>query len=77
MQANESLGEGSSTDALKAALQKLSDRDRDLIHRRYYLEESYREIGIALGMTVNHVGVALFRAESRLKVILEKHRGSL
>jgi DNA-directed RNA polymerase specialized sigma24 family protein len=56
---------------------KLSERDRDLIHRRYYLEESYRDIAEALGLTVNHVGVALFRAESRLKVILKKHRGGL
>jgi RNA polymerase sigma factor (sigma-70 family) len=62
---------------LKAAMKKLSERDRDLIHRRYYLEESYREIAESLGITVNHVGVALFRAESRLKVILKKHRGCL
>jgi RNA polymerase sigma-70 factor (ECF subfamily) len=59
---------------LKAAMAKLSERDRDLIHRRYYQEESYREIADALGLTVNHVGVALFRAESRLKLILKKHR---
>jgi RNA polymerase sigma-70 factor (ECF subfamily) len=63
--------------ALKAAIGKLSERDRDLIHRRYYLEESYREIADALGITVNHVGVALFRAESRLKLILKKHRVGL
>jgi len=63
--------------ALKAAIGKLSERDRDLIHRRYYLEESYREIANALGITVNHVGVALFRAESRLKLILKKHRVGL
>jgi RNA polymerase sigma factor (sigma-70 family) len=64
-------------DALNAAMRKLGERDRDLIHRRYYLEESYREIAEALGITVNHVGVALFRAESRLKVILEKRRDGL
>jgi RNA polymerase sigma-70 factor, ECF subfamily len=63
--------------ALSAAVKKLSERDRDLIHRRYYREETYREIADALGLTVNHVGVALFRAESRLKLILKKHRGRL
>lgn len=62
---------------LTSAVGKLSERDRDLIHRRYYLEESYREIADALGLTVNHVGVALFRAETRLKFILKKHRGRL
>lgn len=69
----ESRGSG----VLNAAMAKLCDRDRDLIHRRYYLEQSYREIADALDMTVNHVGVALFRAESRLKIILKKHRDRL
>jgi RNA polymerase sigma factor (sigma-70 family) len=69
--------EGRGSDALKAAVGNLCDRDRDLIFRRYYLEESYREIAEALGITVNHVGVALFRAESRLKVILKKRRDCL
>ena len=57
----------------RAAIARLSERDRDLIHRRYYQEQSYRQIADALGLTVNHVGVALFRAESRLKLILKKH----
>jgi RNA polymerase sigma factor (sigma-70 family) len=74
MPACEAKREGPGRDALKAAMGKLCDRDRDLIHRRYYLEQSYREIAEALGITVNHVGVALFRAESRLKVIVKKHR---
>jgi len=56
---------------------KLSVRDRDLIQRRYYQEQSYREIADALGLTVNHVGVALYRAESRLKLILKKHHTCL
>jgi RNA polymerase sigma factor (sigma-70 family) len=62
---------------VKRGLEKLSVRDRELIHRRYYCEESYREIAQALGITVNHVGVALLRAECRLKFILQKHRGDL
>jgi RNA polymerase sigma-70 factor (ECF subfamily) len=70
----ETRGDRTNVGVLKAAMGKLSERDRDLIHRRYYLEESYREIADALGLTVNHVGVALFRAESRLKLILKKHR---
>jgi RNA polymerase sigma-70 factor (ECF subfamily) len=72
--AAEMRGDWNRVGVLKAAMGKLSERDRDLIHRRYYQEESYREIADALGLTVNHVGVALFRAESRLKLILKKHR---
>jgi RNA polymerase sigma factor (sigma-70 family) len=63
--------------ALKSALVKLSDRDRDLIYRRYFLDETYREIAQGLGMTVNHVGVTLFRAETRLKIMLKKVRADL
>jgi len=62
---------------LQHALAKLSEREQDLIYRRYYLEESYREIAQARGMTVNHVGVALLRAESHLKAILQKHHTDL
>jgi RNA polymerase sigma-70 factor (ECF subfamily) len=72
--AAEMRGDWNRVGVLNAAMGKLSERDRDLIHRRYYQEESYREIADALGLTVNHVGVALFRAESRLKLILKKHR---
>jgi len=57
-------------DALEGAMAKLSKRDRDLLHRRYFLDESYREIAKALGITVNNVGVALLRAEQRLKRII-------
>jgi RNA polymerase sigma factor (sigma-70 family) len=77
MSAAETGKDWSSVAMLTAAMGNLSERDRDLIHRRYYLEETYREIADALGLTVNHVGVALYRAESRLKLILKKHRGRL
>ena len=73
----EGFAENSEAGMVRAALGSLSVRDRDLIHRRYYREESYREIAVAMGITVNHVGVALFRAESRLKLLLEKHRARL
>ena len=75
--AAETRSDWSRVGVLKTAMEKLSERDRGLIHRRYYLEESYREISDALGLTVNHVGVALFRAESRLKLILKKQQGYL
>jgi RNA polymerase sigma factor (sigma-70 family) len=73
MPAAEPRGDWTRLGVLEAAIGKLSERDRDLIHRRYYQEQSYQQIADTLGLTVNHVGVALFRAESRLKLILKKH----
>jgi len=77
MPAAEMRGDWNRVGVLKTAMGKLSVRDRDLIQRRYYQEQSYREIADALGLTVNHVGVALYRAESRLKLILKKHHTCL
>jgi len=57
---------------LRAALSELSARDRDLIRRRYDLEQSYKEIAAGLGLTVSNVGVALHRAENRLKKLLAR-----
>jgi RNA polymerase sigma factor (sigma-70 family) len=55
---------------LEAAIARLPSRDRDLIRRRYGLEQSYKEIAEELGMTIGNVGVALHRAEKRLKKML-------
>lgn len=65
------------TEALEQALEKLSERDRELIVRRHLREESYREIATGMGLTVNHVGVALARAEKRLKADLHRSYGDL
>jgi RNA polymerase sigma-70 factor (ECF subfamily) len=56
---------------MELALSRLSQRDRELIRRHFYLEQSHAEIGQALGITANNVGVALSRAKLRLKKILE------
>ena len=66
-------------ESLETALAELSVRDRDLIRRRYFLGQTYKEIGRDLGMTPNHAGVALFRALSRLREILirQKYRPPL
>jgi RNA polymerase sigma-70 factor (ECF subfamily) len=54
------------------ALLRLSRRDRELIRRRFYLEQTHAEIAAALGMTANTVGVALSRVKVRLRKILEQ-----
>ena len=53
--------------AILCVLEDLSARDAELLRRRHYRAESYREIAAGMSMTVNHVGVALARAEQRLK----------
>ena len=53
--------------AIRQALVGLSHRDRELLCRRYFNDESYKEIAASMGLTVAHVGVALARAEQHLK----------
>jgi len=53
--------------AVLQALDGLRQRDRDLIFRRHYRGESYKEMAAGMGLTVGHVGVALARAEQRLR----------
>ena len=50
---------------LFAVLQQLSQRDAELLRRKYCDEQNCREIASALGMSVNNVGVALKRARIR------------
>ena len=57
---------------LMDALAALKPRDRTLIVKKHYEELSYKEIAREMGLTVNHVGVALGRAEKRLVRKLRK-----
>ena len=63
-------GETEREQMVQTALSELSPRDRELIRRRYYLGQTYREMGKDLDITANHAGVALARAQFRLKQIL-------
>ena len=56
--------------AIWGVLRSVAPRDAGLLMRRYLYGQSYREIAAALGMTVNHVGVALTRAEKRVRARL-------
>lgn len=64
------LEEAERVKLLQSALSKLSARDRELIRHRYDMGQSYKEIAARLGLTVSNVGVALHRAERRLKKLL-------
>ena len=57
---------------VQKALSRLSKRDRDLLHRSFYLEESHGDIAVAFHTTANNIAVALSRARSRLKKILKR-----
>lgn len=63
--------------AIREALQNLSPRDRELIERKHSEEQSYKEIAKAMHLTVNNIGVALSRAEKRLRQILRKRYPAL
>lgn len=54
---------------VRSALKHLNERDREVLILRYIDELSYKEIAKLTGLTINHVGVVLARAQKRL----EKH----
>jgi RNA polymerase sigma factor (sigma-70 family) len=56
---------------LRAALNTLSERDRDLIALRYAADLRAREIAELLDLTTNAVEVALHRALTKLRAELE------
>jgi RNA polymerase sigma factor (sigma-70 family) len=56
---------------LKVALDALSERERDLIGLRYGADLTARQIGEVLGLKTNAVEVALHRALSRLRAVLD------
>jgi RNA polymerase sigma-70 factor (ECF subfamily) len=53
--------------ALAAAIERLDDRDRDLVALRYGADLTARQIGELLGLRQNAVEVALHRALARLR----------
>lgn len=57
---------------LHQAIEKLSERDRELIHRRHLKEQSYREIAGGMDYKISSVGVILARAERRLKEAVDR-----
>jgi len=59
-------------DCIRGAIGRLGPRDQRLVRLRHWHEASYRDIAEAEGMTVNHVGVALLRAERRLAAWIQR-----
>jgi len=59
------------TEALRAALEKLSERSRVVVTLRYSSEMSYDEIAATLGLNRNLVATLLFRAKAELRQALE------
>ncbi len=58
---------------LQDAVGRLDERDRELIALRYGADLSARQIAQRLELNVNAVEVALHRARSRLRALLEGH----
>lgn len=59
-----------SAEALRNALEKLSERSRVVMTLRYASEMSYDEIAAALGLNRNLVATLLFRAKAELRQAL-------
>lgn len=57
-------------EALRAALEKLSERSRVVVTLRYTSEMSYDEIAATLGLSRNLVATLLFRAKAELRQAL-------
>jgi RNA polymerase sigma-70 factor (ECF subfamily) len=60
--------------AVRAAVERLDDRERELIALRYGADLKAREIAVLLGERTNTVEVALHRALARLRAALEPQR---
>ena len=56
--------------ALQAALTELPERQYDVVYRRYYLSESFRDIGHAMGISENNARQIHFEALKKLKKFL-------
>lgn len=56
---------------VRAAVNGLDERDRELVALRYGADLTARQIASVLGLKTNAVEVALHRALSRLRVVLE------
>ncbi|MBI4262631.1 RNA polymerase sigma factor [Candidatus Uhrbacteria bacterium] len=52
---------------VRREIEKLEEKEQEIITLRYFSELSYEEIASALGMSVSAVGVRLHRALKRLK----------
>lgn len=59
--------------AVNTCRERLAPRDQELLKLRYELELQYRGIAGRLQITVNNVGVALGRAEERLRQCLRQN----
>jgi RNA polymerase sigma-70 factor, ECF subfamily len=63
---------GSEIDQLLSLLQKLNDRDQELIRLRYFGELSYREIGQIMHRSEDAVRKSITRLLDRMQIALEE-----
>ncbi len=69
----EEIGEGHwQAQSLRQAVQRLGDKDRQIIYLRYFLELSTEEVAIIIGIPTGTVKSRLHRAVNRLREIIER-----
>lgn len=69
---NLSLSSGELAAVIGAFLRTLPERDRKIFVRRYHFFEKPQQIAEEFGLTVNNVGMILFRTRKKLKEALGK-----
>jgi RNA polymerase sigma-70 factor, ECF subfamily len=69
----EALIEAETQDNLMRALAKLSERERDLIALKFQAGFNNRQIAEMTRLSESNVGVTVFRAIQRLRVLMEEH----
>lgn len=60
---------------LRSCVEKLAEKEKDLIIRRYYYEQKPAEIAIALDMPKKQVENKLYYVRQKLKKMMEKQEG--
>jgi len=63
---------GELTEAINQFLKSVDEKKAKIFVRRYWYQDSIKEIAICFGMTDNNVKTVLFRLRSDLKAYLEK-----
>lgn len=56
---------------IRAAIDQLPEKYRDVMERRYLKQQSYHEISNALGKPVNTVGTLINRAKKQMEALLQ------
>ena len=73
--ADEEMEERYSREKLRACIEGLNEKEKELVIRRYYYEQKPAEISVALDMPKKQVENRLYYVKQKLKKMMEKQEG--